>query len=173
MDIFSSSRKVKSGYSCKIGRFYAILSSLPCFNSLKLGSDQTLVPASKPFSAAALKSVQILSKFWRDEVNEGDDHNFEALVSSIKTVDPKVIQKWATTPILTHMVMPATVMDESLNHDKWLEVEEDNAKAIETDFKQHHPILSESTKEVLKKKKKHQNKVKPASFNSAGMKTRA
>jgi len=38
----------------------------------KLPSSQILVPVSKPslHSAAALKSVQILSKFWGDEVEE-------------------------------------------------------------------------------------------------------
>ena len=52
------------------------------------------------------------------------------------------------------------------------EVEEDNAEAIVSDFEQHYPSLSESTK-AEKKKKKHVSKVKPASFNSAGMRTRA
>ena len=88
----------------------------------KLPSSQTFIPASKPLSAAAKKSVQILSKFWGDEVEEGD-------------------------------------------------VEDDNDEAIVSDFEQHNPSLSESTK--AEKKKKHVSKVKPASFNSAGMRTRA
>jgi len=50
-------------------------------------------------------------------------------------------------------------------------VEEDSVEAIVSDFEQHYPNLSESTK--AEKKKKHVNKVKPASFNSAGMRTRA
>jgi len=43
---------------------------------------------------------------------------------------------------------------------------------IVSDFEQQYPSLYESTK-AEKKKKKHVNKVKPASFNSAGMRTRA
>ena len=89
----------------------------------KLPSSQTLIPASKPLSTAALKSVQIISKFWGDEVEQG-------------------------------------------------EVEEDIAEAIVSDFEQHYPSLFESTK-AEKKKKKHVIKVKPGSFNSAGMRTRA
>jgi len=54
----------------------------------KHSSSQTLVLASKPLSSTALKSVQILSKFWRDEVEEGDDHISEAPMSSNKNVDP-------------------------------------------------------------------------------------
>jgi hypothetical protein len=87
----------------------------------KLPSNQNLVHASKPslHSAAALKSVQILSKFWGDEV-----------------------------------------------------VEEDSDEVIISIFEQHHPSLSESTK-AERKQKKQANKVKPTSFNSAGMRTRA
>jgi len=87
----------------------------------KLPSNQNLVLASKPslHSAAALKSVQILSKFWRD-----------------------------------------------------VDVEEDNDEAVTSIFEQHYPSLPESTK-ADKKQKKQVNKVKPTSFNSAGMRTRA
>jgi len=59
----------------------------------KLPSSQTLVSASKPLYDATLKSVQILSKFWRDEVEEGDDHISEAPMSSNKNVDPKGFSK--------------------------------------------------------------------------------
>jgi hypothetical protein len=100
-----------------------ITTKFASLTSDKLPSSQTFIPASKPLSAAAKKSVQILSKFWGDEVEEGD-------------------------------------------------VEEDNDEAIVSDFEQHYPSLSESTK-AEKKKKKHVSKVKPASFNSAGMRTRA
>jgi len=44
------------------------------------------------------------------------------------------------------------------------------------DFEQHCPSLSYRNKAERKKKKKnkkHVNKVKPSSFNSAGMRTRA
>jgi len=61
-------------------------------------------------------------------------------------------------------------MEETLSHDKRLEMEEDNAEANVSDFEQHYPCLSESTK-AQKKKKKHVNKMKPASFNSAGRRT--
>lgn len=140
----------------------------------KLSSSQTLVSASKSslHSAAALKSVQILSKFWGDEVEEGEDHISEAPVSSNKIVDPQVIQKWANTLVLTPMVIPVTVMEETLSHDNRPDMEEDNVETIVSDFEQHYPSLSESTKEE-KKTKKHVNKVKPANFNSAGVRTRA
>lgn len=51
------------------------------------------------------------------------------------------------------------------------EVEEDNTKAIVSDFEQYYPSLYESTN--AEKKKKHMSKVKPASFNLARMRTRA
>jgi len=90
----------------------------------KLPSSQTLVLASKSsfHSAAALKSVQILSKFWGDEVEEVEE-----------------------------------VMEDTLSHDKRLEMED-------------YPSLSESTK--TKRKKKKLNKVMPFSFNLARMRTR-
>jgi len=50
-------------------------------------------------------------------------------------------------------------LEDTLSHDKRLEIED-------------YPSLSESTK-VESKKKKQVNKVKPSSFNSAGMRTRA
>jgi hypothetical protein len=98
-----------------------ITTSYTSLTSDKLPSSQILGPASKPshHSAAALKSVQILSKFWGDEV-----------------------------------------------------AEEDNNEALTSVFVQHYPSLSKSTK-AEKKKKKQLNKVKPNSFNSAGMRTRA
>ena len=94
----------------------------------KLPSCQTLVLVSNSalHSAPALKSVKILSKFWRDEVEE--------------------------------------VMEDTLNHD--------NAEATISNFKQHYPSLSESTK-AERKKKKQVNKEKSSSFNSAGMRTSA
>ena len=49
-----------------------ITTSFASLTSDKLPSSQTLIPASKPLSAAAQKSVQILIKFWGDEVEEGD-----------------------------------------------------------------------------------------------------
>lgn len=93
----------------------------------KLPSSQTWVPASKSSlcSAAALKSVQILSKYWGDEVEEGEDHNVEALVSSKKSADPKDIQNWANTPVLTPMAMLVTMLKKTLSHDKSPEVEEE------------------------------------------------
>jgi hypothetical protein len=86
-----------------------------------LPSNQNPVLASKPslHSAAALKSVQILSKLWGDEVEE-----------------------------------------------------EDNDEATPSIFEQNYPSLSESTK-AERKQKKQVNKVKPTSFNSAGMRSRA
>jgi hypothetical protein len=98
-----------------------VTTSYDSLTSDKLPSNQNLVLASKPsrHSVAALKSVQILSKFWGDEV-----------------------------------------------------VEEDNDETITSIFEQHYPSLSESTK-ADKKQKKQVNKVKPNSFNSAGMRTRA
>jgi len=60
------------------------------------------------------------------------------------------------------------VIEDTLRHDERLEVEDH----VE-DFKQHYPSLSESTKAERKKKKQQVNKVKPSSFNSAGMRTRA
>jgi hypothetical protein len=53
----------------------------------KLPSSQTLVPASKssPHSVATLKSVQILSKFWGDEVDE-----VEAVVEDIISLDKRL-----------------------------------------------------------------------------------
>jgi len=95
--------------------------SYDSLTSDKLLSNQNLDPASKPslHSAAALKSVHILSKFWGDEVEE-----------------------------------------------------EDNDEAITSIFEQHYPSMSESTK-AERKQKKHVNKVKPTSFNSVEMRTRA
>ena len=97
----------------------------------KLPSSKILFPVSKPslHSAAALKSVQILSKFWGDELEE--------------------------------------VLEDTLSHDERLAVEDHDG-----DFEQHYPSLSESNK-AERKKKKQVNKVKPSSFNSAGMRTRA
>ena len=46
-------------------------------------------------------------------------------------------------------------------------MEEDSVEAIVSNFEQHYPNLSESTK--AEKKKKHANKVKLASFNSVGI----
>jgi len=51
-------------------------------------------------------------------------------------------------------------------------VEEDNDETITSIFEQHYPSLSDSTKEE-RKQKKQVNKVKPTSFNSARMRTRA
>jgi len=51
------------------------------------------------------------------------------------------------------------VKEDTLNHDQRLEMED-------------YPSLSESTK-AERKKKKQVNKVKPSSFNSTGMRTRA
>lgn len=67
--------------------------------------------------------------------------------------------------------MPVTMLKQPLSHDKSHEVEEDSVEAVVSDFEQHYPNLSKSTK--AEKKKKHVNKVKSASFNSARMKTRA
>jgi hypothetical protein len=105
-----------------------ITTNYASLTSDKLPSSQTLVSASKSslHSAAALKSVQILSKFWGDEVEEE--------------------------------------MEDTPSHD--------NAEATISDFEQHYPSLSESTK-AEEKKKKQVNKEKSASFNSAGMRTRA
>jgi len=50
--------------------------------------------------------------------------------------------------------------------------EEDNDETITSIFEQHYPSLSQSTK-AERKQKKQVNKVKPTSFNSAGMRTRA
>ena len=50
-------------------------------------------------------------------------------------------------------------------------MEEDNVEALISDFEKHYPSLSESTK-AEKKKKQLVNKVRPASFHSAGMRTR-
>jgi hypothetical protein len=50
-------------------------------------------------------------------------------------------------------------MEDTLSLDKRLEMKD-------------YPSLSESTKADRKKKKKQVNKVKPSSFNSAGMRTR-
>ena len=71
-----------------------VIISYASLTSDKLPSSQTRVPASNSslYSAAALKSERILSKFWGDEVEESDDHNAEALVSSKKIADPKVIK---------------------------------------------------------------------------------
>lgn len=98
-----------------------ITTSYASLTTDKLPSSQILIPASKSsfHSAAAFKSVKILSKFWGDEVEE--------------------------------------VMEDTLSHDLRLEME---------DF----PSLSESTN-AERKKKTHVNKVKPSSFNSAGMRT--
>jgi len=63
------------------------------------------------------------------------------------------------------------VMKDTLSHDKRLEVE-NYAEATLSDFEQHYPSLSESTK-AERKKKKQMNKIKPTSFNSARMRTRA
>jgi len=92
----------------------------------KLPSSQILVPASKSsfHSAAALKSVHVLSKFWGDEVEKVEE-----------------------------------VMEDTLSHDQRLGMED-------------YPSLSKSIK-AERKKKKQMNKVKPSSFNSAGMRTRA
>jgi len=94
----------------------------------KLPSSQTLVSASKSsiHFVAVLKSVQILSKFSGNEVEEE--------------------------------------MEDTLRHD--------NAEATISDFEQHYPSFSKSTK-AKRKKKKQVNKEKPANFNSAGMRTRA
>ena len=58
--------------------------------------------------------------------------------------------------------------EDTLSHDKKLEVE-DHVEATLSDFEQHYPSLSESTKAERKKKKKQVNKVKSFNFNSAGM----
>ena len=50
------------------------------------------------------------------------------------------------------------VIEDTISYDKMLELED-------------YPNLSESTK-TKRKKKKHVNKVRPSSFNSAGMRTR-
>jgi hypothetical protein len=63
------------------------------------------------------------------------------------------------------------LMEDTLSHGKRLEVD-DHVDATLSDFKQHYPCISESTK-AARKKKKQENKVKPSSFNSAGMRTRA
>jgi len=63
----------------------------------------SLQAKSSRCSAATLKSVQILSKVWGNEVEE--------------------------------------VMEDTLNHDKRLEVEEDNDEAIISNFDQHYPSL--------------------------------
>ena len=163
----------KLSFEVRVPMLQPITTSYASLTSDKLPSSQTRVPASKSshYSAAALKSVQILSKFWGDEVEEGEDYNVEALLSSKKIADPKVIQHWAKTPVLTPMAMSVTMLKKTLSHDKSLEVEEDSVEAIVSNFEQHYPNLSESTK--AEKKKTHVNKVKPASFNSAGMRTRA
>ena len=95
--------------------------SYDSLTSDKLPPNQNLASASKPslHSATALESVQILSKFWGDKVEE-----------------------------------------------------EDNDEVITSIFEQHYPSMSESTK-AERKQKKQVNKVKPTSFNSAGMRTRA
>jgi hypothetical protein len=98
---------------------HLVTTSYDSLTSDKLPSNQNLVLASKPHSVAALKSVQILSKFWGDEV-----------------------------------------------------VEEDNDETNTSIFEQHYPSLSERTK-AERKQKKQVNKVKPISFNLAGMRTRA
>lgn len=56
----------------------------------KLPSNQNLVHTSKPslHSAAALKSVQILSKFWANEVEEED--NDEAITSTFEQHYPSM-----------------------------------------------------------------------------------
>jgi len=112
-----------------------ITTSYASLISDKLPSSQTLFLASKSslHSVATLKSVQILSNFWGDEVNEE--------------------------------------MEDTLSPDKRLEVQ-NCVEATLSDFEQHYPSLSESTK-AEKKKKKQMNKMKPTSFNSAGMRTRA
>ena len=78
--------------------------------------------------------MQILSKFWRDEVEE--------------------------------------VMEDTLSHDKRVEVDDHVDSIILSESEQHYPSLYESTK-AARKKKKQENKVKSSSFNSAGMRTRA
>jgi hypothetical protein len=111
-----------------------VTTSYASLTSDKLPSSQIPTSKSSLHSAAALKSVHILSKFWGDEVEE--------------------------------------VMEDTLSPDKRIEVEEDNVEALISDFEKHYPCLSESAK-AEKKKKKHVNKVRPTSFNSAGMRTRA
>ncbi|AET01167.1 hypothetical protein MTR_8g005930 [Medicago truncatula] len=61
-------------------------------------------------------------------------------------------------------------IEDTLSHDKRLDVEEDNDEALISNFEQHYPSLYESTK-AERKKKKHVNKVRFASFNSVGMTT--
>jgi len=63
-------------------------------------------------------------------------------------------------------------MEDTLSPDKRIVVEEDNVEALISYFKKHYPSLSESNKAEIKKKK-HVNKVRLASFNSVGMRTRA
>lgn len=111
-----------------------VTTSYASLTSDKHPSSQIPIFKSSLHSAAALKSVQILSKFWGDDVEE--------------------------------------VMEDTISSDKRIEAEEDNVEALISDFEKHYPSLSESTK-AEKKKKKHVHKVRPASFNSPGMRTRA
>lgn len=62
-------------------------------------------------------------------------------------------------------------MEEALSHGKRLEVD-DHVDATLSDFEQHYPCKSESTK-AARKKKQQENKVNPSSFNLAEMRTRA
>jgi len=95
-----------------------VTTSYASLTSDKLPSSQTWVLASKSslYSAAALKSVQIHSKFWGDEVEEGDDHSVKEPMSFKKIVDPKVIQNWDNTLVLTHMAMLVTMLKKYLSH---------------------------------------------------------
>jgi len=111
-----------------------VTTSYASLTSDKLPSSQIPTFKSSLHSAAAIKSVQILSKFWGDEVEE--------------------------------------VMEDTISHDNRIEAEEDKVESLISDFEKHYPSLSDSSK-AEKKKKKHMHKARPASFNSAGMRTRA
>jgi len=64
-----------------------VTTRLARLTSDKLPSNQTMIPAFKPLSAATLMSVQILSKLWGDEVEED---NVEAIISNFEQHYPSL-----------------------------------------------------------------------------------